>query len=193
MLSKKWRKLPLKENLKTSLEEEEKNDEKNKKEIIIVDINTDDRSEPKKEEEKEKEKNKNSKEEININSFHLYKKPQPIIQIDPTSIQTTKYKIENNIRPNYSYNNYNIEEIKKRYSPRLYNNENITYQINDINPSFEEIKNRYINKRNLNIMSKAPENLKSDKYMPRTYRNNNTTYGLYNNDNKAYKISNPYR
>lgn len=197
MLSKKWRKLPLNEDKKASLEtEEEKNEEKNKKEIIIVDINFDDKSEPIREEKKEL--NNNSKEEININSFHLLKKPQLILKVDPNSIQSTKYKIENSFKPNNSYNIYNIEEIKKRYNPRksydyMYtknNNENRTYQINDSRPSFEEIKNKYIKKENK--ISKDPKDSKSYNYILGTYRNNLNCSLNNNDDNPIYKISNPY-
>ena len=100
--------------------------------------------------EKEEENNNESKEEKQLKSIYLQKRPQPIIKVDPNSIQITNYKVETSIEPNSSYNDYNIEEIKKRYIPRIsydynFNNkyeENKTYQINNT-PSLDEIKNKY--------------------------------------------------
>jgi hypothetical protein len=106
MLNNKWRKLKIKENNNNSLKEEEKNDEKEKKEIIIVnmdnisesDIEKEENEEIEKEEEIEEKENKNEtkseKNFKNTNSKYLKAKPKPIINVDPSAVRITNYKVD---------------------------------------------------------------------------------------------------
>ena len=193
MLAKKWRKLSLNKDKNNSLKEENNDEEVENKEIIIVDIDND-----KSQLEKEEENNNESKEEKQLKSIYLQKRPQPIIRVDPNSIQITNYKVETSIEPNSSYNDYNIEEIKKRYIPRIsydynFNNkyeENKTCRINNT-PSLDEIKNKYeIKNLKDNIISKDS---KYKKYIPGTYRNSsnynlNNTFSTFENNIKKQNI-----
>ena len=191
MLAKKWRKLSLNKDKNNLLKEENNDEEVENKEIIIVDIDNDIPQL-----KKEEENNNESKEEKQLKSIHLQKRPQPILKVDPNSIQITKYKVETNIDPNYSYNDYNIEEIKKRYIPKIssdynFNNkyeENKTYQIYNT-PSLDEIKNKYEIK---NLKENIKES-KYKKYIPNTYRNNsiynlNNTFSSFENNIRKQNI-----
>ena len=129
MLSKKWRKLSVKENEQNSENEEEKKDEEvENKEIIIVNVDNASKSE-----EEEEEINNESKDEkdLKVKSIHLKTKPKPIINVDPTSIQITNYRVENKPKLN-RFNNDNIDDIMNRYQNKLNEPNDYQYENNYI-------------------------------------------------------------
>ena len=193
MLSKKLRKLSIKEDEKNGAQEEDEinnNNEIKNQEIIIVNVDN---------------KSESDEEEINIGSQSLHEskylktKPKPIFNVDPNSIQIYTYTIDTKPKSNYSYESYdnnNIQNIMNKYNSNISNygnkNENKTYQIYD--PSIEEIKDKYqIKNIKRNILEKEVK--PSYRYIPGTYRNNlsynlNNTFNVKKNINKHFYIKN---
>ena len=184
MLSKKLRKLSLREEEKN--ESKEDNDNKNKdeignEEIIIVNM------ENKSESEEEGEIIQESK------SKYLKTKPQPILNVDPNSIQIINYIIDTKPNSNDSSDNYNIQNIMNKYNSKIlnydYKYEDKTYQIND-NPRIEEIKDKYqIKDIKKNLLEKEVK--PTFRYIPGTYRNNHIN-NLNNTFNEKNNITKPF-
>jgi hypothetical protein len=98
----------------------------------------------------------------------------------------TKYKVENIIKPSYSYKNKFIEEIKKKYNQRKSKDENSkkmcslkkTYQVFNNKHYLDESKNNYENKD-------FKEKILFKETIPHKY-----TSGLYRN-NSYYNLKKP--
>ena len=180
MLAKKWKQLPLNKNEIDSLEEE-KNDEVKNEEIIIINMGNDSDSEPENKEdinelERQSHYENNSKNNLKYSKI----KPQPLIYVDPNSLDMTNYIVEKKPKP-YYYNKdlYDIEDIINKYSPKYskdYNskkkNQEKTYQINMVT-NIDEAKNKF----KINDIINSYIN---NKHISRTERNN------FSNNNSFY-------
>ena len=180
MLAKKWKQLPLNKNEIDSLEEE-KNDEMKNEEIIIINMGNDSDSEPENKEdinelERQSHYENNSKNNLKYSKI----KPQPLIYVDPNSLDMTNYIVEKKPKP-YYYNKdlYDIEDIINKYSPKYskdYNsqkkNQEKTYQINMVT-NIDEAKNKF----KINDIINSYIN---NKHISRTERNN------FSNNNSFY-------